>query len=158
MKLNINEEDILLINVYMPTTGQDNDYKIVLDSLKERIKMEEDDTIIIITGDLNTRPDKKTPRNKWLEDFLKELNLTIHTPLENTHRSHRWGTETTLDYVITSRHISKIKLNVLNNGIFPNNLSSHFPLIVDLELDIYDDIVDKNKDVKNHRYLKTTKK
>ena len=52
MKLNISEEDILFINVYMPTTRQDKDYKIVLDSIKEKIKLEEDDTIIIITGDL----------------------------------------------------------------------------------------------------------
>ena len=59
MKLNISEEDILIINVYMPTAGQDKDYKIVLESIKEKIKMEEDDTIVIITGDLNTRPDKK---------------------------------------------------------------------------------------------------
>ena len=36
MKLNISEEDILFLNVYMPTTGQDKDYKIVLDSIKER--------------------------------------------------------------------------------------------------------------------------
>ena len=59
MKLNINEENILIINVYMPTTGQDKDYKTVLDSLNDMIKMEEDDSIVIITGDLNTRPDKK---------------------------------------------------------------------------------------------------
>ena len=90
MKLNINEENILIINVYMPTTGQDKDYKTVLESLNDMIKMEEDDSIVIITGDLNTRPDKKTPRNKWLEDFLKEQNLTKPTPPENTHRSHRW--------------------------------------------------------------------
>ena len=158
MKLNISEEDILFINVYMPTTGQDKDYKIVLDSIKEKIKLEEDDTIIIITGDLNTRPDKKTPRNKWLEDFLKELKLTLHTPSENTHRSHRWGTETTLDYVITSRHITKIQLNVLNNATFPNNLSSHYPIITDIELDIFDDTQDKRKDAQKPSIFKNHKK
>ena len=122
LKLNIGEEDILFFNIYMPTTGQDADYKKVLDSLRELIKSEDDDTIIIATGDLNTRPNKITQRNKWLNTFLAELNLTLHTPTEKTHRSHRWGTETTLDYVFTSRHVTNIKLNVLNNGIFPNNL------------------------------------
>ena len=38
----------------MPTTGQDADYKKVLDSLRELIKSKDDDTIIIATGDLKT--------------------------------------------------------------------------------------------------------
>ena len=134
----------------MPTTGQDADYKKVLDSLRELIKSEDDDTIIIATGDLNTRPNKITQRNKWLNTFLAELNLTLHTPTEKTHRSHRWGTETTLDYVFTSRHVTNIKLNVLNNGIFPNNLSSHYPILSNIQLDIIcNDEKDKAKPRKN---------
>ena len=119
---------------------------------------EEDDTMIIATGDLNTRPDKNTPRNKWLNDFLKELNLTLHTPSEKTHRSHRWGTETTLDYFITSRHITNIKLNVLNNDIFPNNLSSHYPIITNIELDITNENHDDRANTKKTQIFKNHKK
>ena len=159
MKLNIGEDNILFLNIYMPTSGQDIDYKKVLNSIKEIIKTEDDDTMIIATGDLNTRPDKNTPRNRWLKDFLKELNLTLHTPSEKTHRSHRWGTETTLDYVITSRHITNIKLNVLNNIIFPNNLSSHYPIITNIQLNISHkdkiekDNLGKNQIFKNHKKI-----
>ena len=46
----------------------------------------------------------------------------------------------------------------MNNAIFPNNLSSHFPLIADLELDIYDDTIDKSKDVQKPSIFKNHKK
>ena len=80
MKLNIGEDNILFLNIYMPTSGQDKDYKKVLDSIKEIIKMEGDDTMIIATGDLNTRLPKGTKSN---------TSYTVRKDTQITQMGHR---------------------------------------------------------------------
>merc|ERR1712098_197867 len=51
-----------------------------------------------------------------------------------THRSHSHkNTETTLDYVFTSNNVKVNSIDVLHEDIFPENMSSHFPIVAELE-------------------------
>ena len=71
-----------------------------------------------------------------MRDLLNKHKLVLNIPKEHTHRSHRWQTESTLDYIFSSHHVLIDDIEVLNNTKFPNNLSSHYPVITKLKFQI----------------------
>ena len=134
-KLKQGETRVLLINVYMPTTGKDHAYDLMCQRLTSIVLNEGEGAIVIGFGDLNIRTDEpNTKRQKYFKQFLHNTGLQLHVPKTFTHRSHsHHTTETTLDYVFTSNNVNIQSIKVLHEDTFPENMSSHFPVLVELE-------------------------
>ena len=129
----------------MPTAGKDEQYLGMCKELEELIFSESDDAIIIGSGDLNIRADKHEKRNDMWNNLMKKTNLSLWTPNSNTHVSHSSKTSTTLDYFFTSRHVRVNEITVLDNTLFPQNLSSHYPIILNMEIDILSECKEEHK-------------
>ena len=110
----IGETNILLLSIYMPTTGKDEEFNKMCDEINDIICREATDSYVIGFGDLNIRHDQNRPRNKKMLNTLNNLNLELITPKTTTHKSHRHGTYTTLDYFFCSKNITIEDIKVLD--------------------------------------------
>merc|ERR1711973_270602 len=68
-------------------------------------------------------------------DTLNNLNLELITPKTATHKSHRHGSYTTLDYFFCSKNITVEDIKVLDLQYFQENRSSHYPIILECTLE-----------------------
>ena len=131
----IGETNILLLSIYMPTTGKDEEFNKMCDEINDIICREATDSYVIGFGDLNIRHDQNRPRNKKMLNTLNNLNLELITPKTTTHKSHRHGTYTTLDYFFCSKNITVEDIKVLDLEHFQENRSSHYPIILECTLE-----------------------
>merc|ERR1711872_1069633 len=91
----IGETNILLLSIYMPTTGKDEEFNKMCDEINDIICREATNSFVIGFGDLKIRHDQNRPRNKKMLDTLDNLNLELIPPKPTPPKSHSHGTYTT---------------------------------------------------------------
>ena len=137
--LNINNVEYLLLNVYLPVDKNSiesyHDFKTCLGEIEALIR-EKGINNIIISGDFNSNPNKKTLWNE-LKSFCNEFNLCITdydrlAPDSFTYLSPSCFSESWLDHILCSKHlVTKIKnIEILHDLA----LDDHFPMSFTLNI------------------------
>ena len=67
--------------------------------------------------------------------MLNNLNLELITPKNATHKSHRHGSHTTLDYFFCTKNVRTEEIKVLDLEFFQENRSSHYPIVLECTLE-----------------------
>ena len=136
LKLDLNNQSILFLNVYLPTQSNQHydDFVSCLGKL-DSIISESDADAVVLAGDWNAAPGSLFYNE--LEHFCTEHNLVVsdviqlppstYTDLSDAHNSTSW-----LDHILVSENISEVISNI--DVILGGSTSNHFPLVAELKL------------------------
>ena len=83
-----------------------------------------------------------------MEEMLQKLNLEMITPEKPTHKSHRHGSYTTLDYFFCTKNVKVDQLKVLDLEFFQENRSSHYLIILECTIETIHIREKQNKKIK----------
>ena len=143
LKLEIEELDIMLINVYMPCyTGIINgdlvEYNEVTNEINQLI-LSSRSQHAIIGGDFNTDISRNNAQTRSLISFADEGKLCLclnhrEADVPYTHIPIR-GENSTIDHFLTSQNLCD-SLRVYKAMFVHNNFSDHIPLYLELNIDI----------------------
>ena len=130
IKIKLENEELLVINIYLPTRGKDVEFDEAIDAVKAVI--EENATgeqKIILMGDTNV-DETSSPRrrNRW-KSLLEEYDLHDNITGNPTHFHHTTGAAGELDRFVTrglTPHIESIKDEL--------GTSDHVPVLATIEI------------------------
>ena len=152
LELNDKNDKLLLINAYMPfykSSQLDEQIACYTDTLAfiESIMEMNQNYNFIVLADLNCNlSDTRHPFSVLVNEFMSRRNLmSSYELIENFDPSSFWtrkgkganGSEsfTLIDYILISRTISP-KVSNVRISDFPDNLSDHCPVEIDLAVDL----------------------
>ena len=137
IKIKIGKTSLLLISLYAPTSGKDEDFLECfgfLSDFLERNKAADD--IVIIGTDSNCSTKSTKRRKSILSDFCQTSCLKINKTEEMTFHHNNGTSESCIDYFLTSETFSLYNLYQLCTLDTPTNMSSHDPIIATISLSI----------------------
>ena len=125
-----NSTSILLISLYAPTSGQDEDFLETISYLSSFIDLNTASTDTIIIGTDSNCSAKSTSRRQdaW-RSLLSTFSLEVHNTPDPTFHHNNGSSESTIDYFVTSAGLAMEKLTqfcTLENLL---NLSGHDPIL-----------------------------
>lgn len=142
VKLNINNENVLIANVYMPCDRGDmyivnQEFQDVINEI-EMLISSGNFTRLILVGDWNCDFSRNTAHVTYLKNFMSRYNLLNGWDHKNAYPDYTYvndslGHKSRIDHFIMSSNThNPIKsLNVKSNGI---NVSWHRPIVLEIEL------------------------
>ena len=139
LKYKTEECDLMLLNLYLPTSGKDEEFKTSLDEITVCLNENEDESMkTLMLGDLNVDVTRTEPRNKVWDRFLEEHELEDHVIGHVTHRHIREKstTENELDRVVT-KGCSPTRIEIRDVA---GNKSAHTPLVVELKIEYKEEV------------------
>ena len=137
---------ILAYTVYLPTSGQDEDYLEELSKLAHDISEHNNtDTVIIIGLDSNTSEKSTKRRQTAFDDFKNEFCLeSILQGDEPTFHHNNGTSESQIDHLLTNNKDLVFFSKHLCKNIDSENLSSHDAIQGKIKIDANKEIVEKN--------------
>ena len=140
IKIKASQQDVTLINTYMPAEGtldKTTSYEEVLDEVHEIIQNSQNTKIIWI-GDMNASliRNRKSSNDKAFEHFCTEAYLTPSPLMPSLPTYHHFAHSSTsqIDLLVTPTNqtdlISKMEIDARN----PENASSHDAVIATIEI------------------------
>ena len=142
LKITIDNVNILLINVYMPSSNNVqslNEYSSILQEL-HNICSKFPTHGVILGGDWNADPSRKDGRTQRFKDYIEQEQLinALNMDIANvpyTFKCMISGTESTLDHFLISPNLISSVSNYETLDMY-NNFSDHSPIILSLNIDI----------------------
>ena len=146
-KIKIGQISLLLINVYMPCSN-DNDsldeYSNILLEISS-ICLANVTDFIIMGGDWNSDPSRNDGKTKLFKDFIRNENLynaleaecadVPYTWFSTDKTGNRVGSVSTIDHFIVSTSL-KNSISGYKAEFTPSNKSDHIPILLTLDIDI----------------------
>ena len=131
VKIKLEEEELVIINVYLPTRGKDKEYEEALDAVKTVLEFNANrNQRVIILGDTNTDKMSTQKRNKAWMKLLEDFNLTDRQTGEITHYHNASGAQGELDRFITRGVDPTIK--VIDSDL---STSDHRPIVAEVNIE-----------------------
>ena len=146
-KIKIGQISLLLINVYMPCSN-DNDsldeYTNILLEISS-ICLANVTDFIIMGGDWNSDPSRNDGKTKLFKDFIRNENLynalesecadVPYTWFSKDTKGNRVGSVSTIDHFIVSSSLKNL-VSRYDAKFVSSNKSDHVPLLLTLDIDI----------------------
>ena len=130
IKVSTGNEEIIIINVYMPTRGKDNDFEEATDVIKSILEEHaSDNQKVILMGDTNITVKSSERRQKTWRSLMEDFNLTDNITGNITHTHHPTQSEDELDRYVTRGLDPRIE--VLNEDL---GTSDHRPVIAEISV------------------------
>ena len=130
VKVSTGGTDLLVINVYMPTMGKDQEFEEATDAIKQIIETTEDqDQRTVILGDINLDEKSSTRRKRAWEKLLEEFDLTDNITGTPTHFHHASDAISELDRFITKN--ADLDITTVMEDI---GSSDHIPIQAELRV------------------------
>lgn len=131
LRVKITGLTLILINIYMPTAGKDQEFQEATDAVRSVVEENAtDDSKIIIVGDTNVTPSSTSRRITAWRTLLEELELTDNTTGYITHLHHATQSTGELDRFIT-REVD-LDISVVEDNI---GTSDHFPVRATMKIE-----------------------
>ena len=129
------ETSILIISLYAPTHGQDEEFLECLTYLTDFIllNMSENDSLVIGADTNCSQKSTWRRRNAW-NSFCNHFSLLSYSSQEPTFHHHNGTSESCIDTILFSKHLKPRPINQLCTLDFPLNLSSHDVLTTSLPI------------------------
>ena len=136
IKINYYDLVIIAYSVYLPTSGQDDEFLEELDLLNHDINNNsEKDSTIIIGIDANTSEKSTNRRQEAFYKFTENFTLKTVLPDSKPTFHHNNGTsESQIDHILTNNSEIVSFFSHLCKHDDPSNLSSHDAIIGELKL------------------------
>ena len=133
------KNSILVISLYAPTSGKDDDFLECIGYLSECITTNMPESGSVIIGTDSNCSQKSSSRRKTIWDaFCEQFSLQIETSSTPTFHHHNGSSESCIDYFMSAKCIIK-NLQQFCTLDSPTNLSSHDPILASI-------MVQKNKE------------
>ena len=155
VKLGLEDQNILVISAYLPTSGRDSEYLDCLGDLSTFITENTPHYSTILIGMDSNCSEKSTPRRcSSLAQFCTDHTLVkVMVPCPTFHHSN--GTShSNIDYFLITQSSTTCLRNIFSlcTQEHPQNLSSHDPILASLHLPCSEQANKKEKYV--HSYSK----
>ena len=144
-KITIDEIILLLINVYMPSSDNNEDLEVYSNILHEisSICIRNITPMIIIGGDWNADPIRNDGRTRLFKDFIRHENLLNALELDisdvpytfTTKNRNREIMTSTLDHFLISPALKGLVSSYKTDDIMENK-SDHIPVTLHLDIDV----------------------
>ena len=133
IRYKMNSTSILLVSLYAPTSGQDEDFMETISHLSSFIDLNTASTDNIIIGTDSNCSTRSTARRQdaW-RTFLSTFSLMVHNTPDPTFHHNNGSSESTIDYFVTSAGLAIEKLTQFCTLENPLNLSGHDPILTNL--------------------------
>ena len=139
VKIKVKEEEIILINAYLPTRGKDKEYEEAIDAIKTTLEFNANgNQKIVIMGDTNTDEKSTWKRKRAWNKLLQEFSLTDIITGQRTHFHHASGAEGELDRFITRGYIPKV--TILDSDL---STSDHRPILAEVNIQVQEEKTQK---------------
>ena len=136
IKLNLSKSSILLISLYAPTSGKDDEFLETVSHISSFISLNASSTDYVIIGaDMNCSTKSTSRRQEALQYFLSDLSLSIHTAPNPTFHHNNGSSESNIGYFVTSSALVLERLTQFCTLEYPLNMSSHDPIFTKVVLE-----------------------
>ena len=129
LKYNLNENSLLLVSFYAPTSGHDDEFLEALSHLSQYILLHSSTGDQVVIGTDSNCSSKSTSRRQesW-RIFCETFSLKVHSTENPTFHHNNGTSESTIDFFVTSCSLGTGKLSQYCTLDTPLNLSSHDPI------------------------------
>ena len=126
---------LLVVSLYAPTHGKDEEYLECLSYLAEFIleNMSENDSLLI-GADTNCSVKSSNRRQKAWNNFCENFSLTTHAGPAPTFHHHNGTSNSLIDSILTTSNLKPSRISQLCTLDSPLNLSSHDVLSLSLSV------------------------
>ena len=139
IKLCLHNVNLLLISLYAPTSGRDEEFLECMSNLTFFLRQNYSSTHQVIIGaDLNISSNSSTRRQEAWNNVCEEFMLSSHYPPLPTFHHHNGSSNSYLDCLITSSNSHILQLTqycTLENAL---NLSSHDLILAETSIETED--------------------
>ena len=135
IRLNTGNQSLLIISLYAPTHGKDEEFQECLDHLSEflMLNISENDHIII-GADSNCSTKSSERRKQAWKIFCESYSLEIKSGTDPTFHHHNGLSNSLIDVFVVSKNLKLSLLNQLCTLENPENFSSHDALLFKTEI------------------------
>ena len=135
VKLSMSGRSLILISLYAPTSGHDEDFLATISNLSDylRTNCSQDDQVLI-GADTNCSNKSSPRRQRAWAVFCQENSLVTHSPPFPTFHHHNGLSSTSIDAFVATSSLTLGNTRQYCTLDTPTNLSSHDPIMTSVAI------------------------